>query len=78
MKNFSLNLKKNFRIKELKNEIIQKDNLSLLIVHFEMVGITIIGISEKIIQKYLKSIETTGIRYVEIGFRFFEEKKLKD
>ena len=26
--------------------------------------------SEKIIQKYLKSIETTGIRYVEIGFRF--------
>ena len=33
--------------------------------------------SEKIIQKYLKSIETTGIRYVEIGFRFFEEKKIK-
>ena len=34
--------------------------------------------SEKIIKKYLKSIETTGIEYVEIGFRFYEEKKLKD
>ena len=41
-----------------------------------MVGITIIDFQKKL-SKYLKSIETTGIRYVEIGFRFFEEKKIK-
>lgn len=33
--------------------------------------------SEKIIKKYLKSIKTTGIEYIEIGFRFNEEKKIK-
>ena len=33
--------------------------------------------SEKIIQKYLNAIKSTGINYVELGFRFNEEKKIK-
>ena len=29
------------------------------------------------IQKYLNAISTTGIKFVELGFRFFENKKIK-
>ena len=29
------------------------------------------------IQKYLNNIATSGIKYIELGFRFNEEKKLK-
>ena len=29
------------------------------------------------IQKYLNAIATTGIKFVELGFRFFESKEIK-
>ena len=33
--------------------------------------------SKSDIQKYLNNIYTTGIRFVELGFRFYETKKIK-
>ena len=54
----------------------KKNNFKLLDCTLRDGGITIIGISQKKLSKILKIIETTG-RYVEIGFRFFEEKKIK-
>ena len=43
-----------------------------------MEGIIITGIfSKSDIQKYLNNIYTTGIRFVELGFRFYETKKIK-
>ena len=34
--------------------------------------------SKKLIQEYLNFIQTTKIKFIELGFRFSEESKKKD
>ena len=79
--------KKKFLIKPKKNIISELLNLKMKSIkdNFKLLDCTLRdggyynnwNFSEKIIRKCPKSIETTGIEYVEIGFRFYEEKKIK-